>query len=91
MRSRRSPSVDVSARFNQSFGLSLAFTGRVQFSTVIRLALASVSLPPGILRMIVDPPPMVAFAPILTGATIMVPEPMKAPSPMRVSHLFAPS
>jgi hypothetical protein len=41
--------------------------------------------------VMVDPAPMVAPAPIRTGATSMLPEPMKAPSSMTVGHLLAPS
>jgi len=45
----------------------------------------------GALEVIVDPAPTVAPAPMRTGATIMVPEPMNAPSSMKVGHLLAPS
>jgi len=37
-----------------------------------------VSLPAGASDVIVDPAPVLALAPTLTGATSMVPEPMKA-------------
>ena len=45
----------------------------------------------GVLAVMVDPAPIVAPAPIRTGATSMLPEPMKAPSSMTVGHLLAPS
>ena len=51
---------------------------------VICFDLSSVSLSSGVLEVIVDPAPVVAPAPIRTGATIMVPEPMDAPSSMNV-------
>ena len=42
-------------------------------------------------RVIVEPAPMAAPAPIFTGATSIEPEPMKAPSPICVCHLLTPS
>src|SRR6185436_14911451 len=67
------------------------FSGRFQPSIVTCLARASVSLPSGASLVMVEPAPVLAPAPILTGATSIEPEPMKALSPISVRHLFAPS
>ena len=40
---------------------------------------------------ITDPAPMVAFLPMVTGATSAELEPMKAPSSMVVTNLLMPS
>ena len=55
------------------------------------LARVRVSSPSGAFWVMVDPAPIVAPAPILTGATSIVPEPMKTRSSIRVGHLFWPS
>ena len=54
-------------------------------------ARARVNLSAGASLVTVVPAPMVAPSPILTGATSMAPEPMKAPLPISVRHLLAPS
>src|ERR1700691_844189 len=74
-----------------AFSSSSNFLGRVHPASVVCLARLSVSCPSGAFWVMVDPAPMVAPAPMRTGATIMVPEPMKAPSPITVGHLFRPS
>src|ERR1019366_3074212 len=56
--------------------------GRFQSLTVVCLARVSVSLPSGASSVMVEPAPMVAPTPMRTGATSMLPDPMKAPSPM---------
>ena len=65
--------------------------GRLQVDEVTCGGRVSVNLPSAALCVMVDPAPMVAPAPIRTGATSMLPEPMKAPSSMKVGHLLAPS
>ena len=52
---------------------------------------ATVSSPAGASWVITEPAPMVASAPIFTGATSEEFEPMKAPSPISVANLFTPS
>ena len=54
-------------------------------------ARATVSSFSGASRVMTEPAPMVAPAPMLTGATRALLEPMKAPSPMCVVDLFTPS
>ena len=66
----------------------LFFCGRFQPSMVTWRARASVSLPSGASFVIVEPAPVFASAPIFTGATSIEPEPMNAPSPISVRHLF---
>jgi hypothetical protein len=52
---------------------------------------AMVSLSAGASFVITEPAPIVAFAPISTGATSELFEPMKAPSPIYDTNLFTPS
>src|SRR5260221_6022273 len=74
-----------------TFAAAGALTGRCQSWTVFCFARVSVSLPSGASSVMVEPAPMVAPAPMRTGATNMLPDPTKAPSPMTVDHLFTPS
>ena len=67
------------------------FLGRCQPATVTCFERASVSSPAGAFFVIVEPAPIVAPAPISTGATSIAPEPMNALSPITVRCLFAPS
>lgn len=67
------------------------FCGAFQPSIVICLDLSTVNALAGAGFDIVEPAPIVAPAPIFTGATSSTPEPMKAPSPIVVRCLLAPS
>src|SRR6185312_7699849 len=80
-----------SASGPSAFAPHFCFTGRRQPSNVCCRARARVSWPSGASRVITEPAPRVACAPMLTGATRAQLEPMKAPSPMRVTNLFTPS
>ena len=55
---------------------------------LLRLRVSPLS---GASLVMVEPAPMVAFLPTLTGATYCVSEPMKAPSSITVRCLLAPS
>src|SRR5699024_4197282 len=52
---------------------------------------ATLNSPGAASRVMVDPAPTLAWAPIVTGATSEALEPMKAPSPITVRNLFTPS
>src|SRR5690606_35128331 len=67
------------------------FSGRFQPSTMDWRAREMVRVSAGALRVITEPAPIVAPGPISTGATSAELEPMKAPSPITVADLFAPS
>jgi len=66
--------------------------GNQSFFTDLRRAGAPYArLPGGRSCVTTEPAPILAPAPILTGATNMRPEPMKAPSPISVGCLCSPS
>src|SRR5450759_663816 len=67
------------------------FVGRFHPATVTCLLRDKVSSPSGALRVIVEPAPIVAPLPTVTGATNCVFEPMNTSSSMMVRCLFAPS
>jgi hypothetical protein len=69
----------------------LTFTGRFQPRSVVCRARAIVSSPAGAAFAIVEPPPIVAPAPISTGATRTQLLPMCASAPIVVRCLLAPS
>ena len=76
------------------FGPTLIMPGQsfsLPFTTASTYSFLCTAHADGQLSVIVDPAPMVASAPTDTGATSIVPEPMKAPSPIAVRCLFAPS
>lgn len=74
-----------------SYSAASSLRGRSQSDTVTCGGRVSVSFASGALALMVDPAPMVARAPMCTGATSMLPDPMKAPSSIAVGHLLAPS
>ena len=74
-------------QFRTYFYLSFLF----QEDTVTCLVRASVRVSSGASSVIVEPAPIVAFFPILTGATSLVSEPINALSPISVGYLFFPS
>lgn len=81
----------IALAITSAFSFSSSFTGRCQWSLVTCCDLSKTSLSSGALAAIVEPAPTVAPAPILTGATSMLPDPMNAPSSISVGHLLAPS
>src|SRR5205085_4158004 len=67
------------------------FVGRFQPSMLVCRPRATLSFSFGASLVITEPAPMVAFSPMVTGATSDEFEPMNAPSSMRVSNLLTPS
>jgi hypothetical protein len=82
---------DLASGRRRDWAQGLGFLHRV-FASPDGDCLARVrSVARGASRLITEPAPMVAPAPISTGATSAVLEPMKASSPMTVRCLLAPS
>jgi len=83
--------VAVRARCHDAAHQAWSFSGRFQPGIVTCFARLTVSLPAGASLVMVEPAPMFAFSPTETGAISCVSEPMKAPSPITVRCLLAPS